>query len=135
MRAAIWPGPVSSPCGGGGEGKGRAGADAEDAGDDSGVAHADADDVGVVVHRSRKRMRVTLSERVLGGGDDLDEVGRKGWMRSKMPVEVFGGVEVVVADDEGDAGLTELLEVGLLDGFGGLEFEVDDVEAGARQPW
>ena len=38
--------------------------------------------------------------------------------------------EVVMADDEGRAGVAELLELALLEAFGGLEFEVDDVEAG-----
>ena len=51
-------------------------------------------------------------------------------MRSIDAVEILGGGEVVVADDEGDAGVAELLEVGLLEGLGGFEFEIDDVEAG-----
>ena len=45
-------------------------------------------------------------------------------------LETLAAGAYVVADDESYAGLTELLEVGLLHGFDGLEFEVGDEEAG-----
>ena len=77
-----------------------------------------------------KRMSVTLSDERLGGGDDLDEVGLEGHDALVDAFEIFGGGEVVVADDESDAGVAELLELALLHGCGGLEFNVDDVEAG-----
>ena len=115
---------------GGGEGEGGAGADAEDAGDDAGVAHADADDVGVVVHALEEADEGDVVDQGLGGGDDLDEVGIEGRDAGVDAVEVLGGGEVVVADDEGDAGVAELLQAGLLEGFGGLELEVGEVEAG-----
>jgi hypothetical protein len=38
----------------------------------------------------------------------------------------------VVADDEGDAGIAELLQFGLLQGLGGLQFKVDQVEPCTR---
>ena len=60
-------------------------------------------------------MRVTLSERVLAVGTILMKSGVEGQDAVEDAVEVLGGVEVVVADDEGDAGLAELLEVGLLE--------------------
>ncbi len=115
--------------------KALAGADAEDAGDDAGVAHADADDVGVVVHALEEAHQGDVVGEGLGGGDDLDEVGLEGRDALVDAVEVLGGVEVVVADDEGDAGLAQLLQVGLLEALGGLELEVDEVEAGLRRPW
>ena len=64
--------------GGGGKGEGRAGAQAEHAGDDAGVAHADADDVGVVVHALEEAHQGDVVGERLGGGDDLDEVGLEG---------------------------------------------------------
>ncbi len=85
---------------GGGEGEGGAGADAEDAGDDAGVAHADADDVGVVVHALEEADEGDVVDQSLGGGDDFDEVGREGLDAVVDAVEILGGVEVVVADDE-----------------------------------
>ena len=104
VRAAIWPGPVSSPARGGGEGEGRAGADAEDARDDTGIAHADADDVGVVVHLLEEAHESDVVGEGLGGGDDLDEVGREGHDAVVDALEILGRVEVVIADDESDAG-------------------------------
>lgn len=65
----------------------------------------------------------------LGGGDDLDEVGMEGLDALVDAFKIFGCVEVVVADDEGDAGVAERLELAFFQGFGGLEFEVHDVEA------
>ncbi len=87
--------------GGGGEGEGGAGAEAEDAGDDAGVAHADADDVGVVVHALEEADEGDVVDEGLGGGDDLDEVGREGGDAVEDAVEVLGGGEVVVADEDG----------------------------------
>ncbi len=52
-----------------------------------------------------------------------------------MPVEILGGGEVVMADDEGDAGLAELLELAFLQGLGGLELEVDDDGSRRWRPW
>ncbi len=46
----------------------------------------------------------------LGGGDDLDEVGRELFDARIDVVEVACGGEVVVAEDERDAGVAELLE-------------------------
>jgi hypothetical protein len=118
--------------GGGGEGEGRAGADAEDAGDDAGVAHADADDVGVILHAFDEAHEGDVVGERLGRGDDLDEVGLEGNDALVDAFEVFGGGEVVVADDEGNAGVAEMLKLALLHGFGGLELNVDDVEACCR---
>ena len=115
---------------GGGKGEGAAGAHAEDAGDDAGVAHADADDVGVIVHALEEAHEGDVVGQSLGGGDDLDEVRLKGADAREDAVEVLGCGEVVVADDEGDAGLAELREFALFQRFGGLELQVDDVEAG-----
>ena len=102
--------------GGGGEGEGAAGADAEHARDDAGVAHADADDVGC--DRSIALEEAHHGDVVgegLGGGDDLDEVGLEGLDAGEDAVEILGGLlEVVVADDEGGAGLAQLLQLGLL---------------------
>ena len=63
--------------------------------------------------RSRKRMRVTLSTRVLAVETIFDEVGGEALDAGVDAVEVLGGGEVVIADDEGDAGVAELLQVGL----------------------
>ena len=93
-------------------------------------AHTDADDVGVVVHALEEADEGDVVDEGLGGGDDLDEVGGEALDAVEGGVEVFGGVEVVVADDEADAGLAEFLDAGPLEGLGGLEFEVDEVEAG-----
>ena len=85
---------------GGGEGEGGAGAETEDAGDNAGVAHADADDVGVVFHALDETHEGDVIGERLGGGDDLDEVGLEGNDAFVDAFEVFGGGEVVMADDE-----------------------------------
>ena len=72
--------------------KARAGAEAEDAGDDAGFAHADADDVGVVVHALEEAHEGDVVGEGLGGGDDLDEVGLEGLDALVDAVEVLGGV-------------------------------------------
>ena len=61
-------------------------------------------------------MRVTLSTRALAVGTILTKSGLKGCDAGVDAVEVLGGVEVVMADDEGDAGVAEVLQVGLLEG-------------------
>src|ERR1035437_4881472 len=115
---------------GGGEGKGAACADAEHAGDDARFAHADTDDVGVVVHALEEADEGDVVEQGLCGGDDLDEVWCEALDAREDVVEVLGGGEVVMTDDEADAGVAEVLQVGLLERLGGLEFEVYKVEAG-----
>ncbi len=117
-------------CRGCGEGECTAGAEAEDARDDACVAHTDADDVGVLVHALDEAHEGEVVGEGLGRGDDLDEVGLEGLDALVDSVEVFGGGEVVMADDESHAGVAELLELALFEAFGGFELEVDDVEAG-----
>ena len=112
-----------------GEGEGRAGANAEDARDDARVAHADADDVGVVFHALDEAHEGNVVDERLCSGYDLDEVGLEGRDALEDTVEIFGGVEVVMADDEGDTGVAEVLELALLHGFDGFELYVDNVEA------
>jgi len=68
----------------------------------------------------------------LGRWNNLDEVGLEGDDALIDAFEVLGLGEVVVADDEGHAGFAELLNAGPLEGFGGFELEVDDVEACGR---
>ena len=97
--------------GGCGKGEGAAGADAEDARDDAGVAHADADDVGVIVHPLEEAHEGDVVGERLGGGNDLDEFGLEGRDALVDAFQVFGCVEVVIADDEGDAGVAELLQL------------------------
>ncbi len=77
-------------------------------------------------------MRVTLSERVLAVGTILKKSGREGKDAVVDAFEVFGGVEVVIADDEGDAGLAEVLDVSFFQVLCGLELEVGDLEADGR---
>jgi hypothetical protein len=116
--------------GGGGEGEGGACADAEDPRDDAGVAHTKADDVGVVVHALDEAHEGYVVDERLGRRHDLDEVGLEGSDALIDAVEVLGCVEVVVAEDESDTGVPELLKLAFFEGFGGLEFDVNDVEAG-----
>ena len=99
---------------GGGEGEGAAGAHAEHAGDDAGVAHADADDVGVVVHAFEEADEGDVVDQGLGGGDDFDEVGGEALNAGVDAVQITGGGEVVIADDQGDAGVAQLLQFALL---------------------
>jgi hypothetical protein len=84
----------------------------------------------VVVHALEEADEGDVVVEGLGGGDDFDEVGSEALDAVEDAVEVLGGGEVVMTDDEADAGVAELLQAGLLDGFGGFEFEVDEVEAG-----
>ncbi len=100
--------------GSGGEGEGAAGADAEHAGDDSRIAHADADDVGVILHVLDETHEGDVVGEGLGGGNDLVEVGVKGLDALIDAIEILGGGEIVMADDDGDAGVAQLLEIGFL---------------------
>ena len=117
VRAAIWPGPVSSPGVAAAKVKALPARTPRTREMIAGVAHADADDVGVVAHALEEADEGDVVDERLGGGDDLDEVGIEGRDAGVDAVEVLGGVEVVIADDEGDAGLAELLQAGLLDGL------------------
>ena len=64
-----------------------------------------------------------------GGRDDLDEVGCKGLGALVDGVEVLGGLEIVMRDDDSGTSFAEFFESvfgQLLDGF---EFDVDKLKA------
>src|ERR1700722_7969533 len=96
------------------------------------IAICMGDDVGVVVHALEEAHHRDVVVERLRRGDDLDEVRLEGLDAIVSSLEILGPVEVVVADDEGDPGVAKCLQFGLLQMFGGLEFEIRDLEAGFR---
>ena len=79
--------------------------------------------------RSIKRIKRDIVVERLGRGHDFDEVGRKRHDSLVDSIEVLGGLEVMMADDQSHASLAELLQLALLHRSGGLEFHIDDVKA------
>ena len=97
-----------------------------------GVAHADTDDggVGFIVDAAEEAHEGEVVGEGARGGDKLDEVGVEGLHAVVDRIEVLGGVEVVIAEDDGSAGVAELAHGGFGELLDGLEFKVDELEAG-----
>ena len=72
----------------------------------------------------------TLSDQRLGGGDDLHEFGLQGQDAIEDGVEVLGAFEIVPADDERGAVRAQFLHLRRLHVLGGLQLDVDEVDAG-----
>ena len=117
---------------GGREGEGAARPQAQHARDDARVPHADADDVRVIVHALQEADQGHIVHQRLGGGNDLDEVRIEGDDPGVDAVQVLGGVEVVVADDQRCAGVPQFLHAGFLQRLRGLQFQVHQQKAGLR---
>jgi hypothetical protein len=99
---------------------------------DSSIAHADADQVGVVVHALQKTDQRDVVVERLGGGDNLDEIGAEGLDAAEYPFQIVRSREVVVADQQPDPGHAQLLQLGLLHGLGGFQFQVHQMEPRRR---
>jgi hypothetical protein len=114
------------------EGEGRSGAQAEHTGDDAGLAHADADDgrIGLVFHALKKTHEGQVVGQRARGGDDLDELRLERLDPRVDGVEIFGGMEVVVAHDDGRAGVSQQGHRIFRELFDQLQLDVDKLEAG-----
>ena len=117
----------------GGKGEDAAGAQAEHAADDPLLAHGDADDVGLVAAAIEEAHHGDVVGQGLRGRNDLDELGLEGQDAVEDGVEVFGALEIVIADDEGRAVGAELLHLRGLGVLGGLQLDVDEMTAGERR--
>jgi len=85
----------------------------------------------VVVHALQKADEREVIDQRLGCGDDLDEVWVEGLDAGEDSIKVVRSGEVVVADEEADAGVAQLLQVALLEALGGFKFEIHQVEPGS----
>jgi len=113
----------------GGEGEGRACAQAENAAYDAGLAHGDADDLGVAGAFGDPLQQFEAVGEGVSGADDFDEIRLEALDAVECNLGIDGFFEVVKADQEGSFALTERVELNGAAFFRGLDFEVDDGEA------
>ena len=84
----------------------------------------------MVVHPLEEADEGDVIDQGLGGGDNLYEVGIERRDLGVDAVEVLGGGEIVVADDEGDPSVAQLLQVRFFESLSGFELEVGEMEPG-----
>jgi len=114
----------------GGEGEDGTGAEAEDAADDSLLAHGDADEVGFVAAAVEEAHHGDVVGQGFRRRDDFDELGLERQDAVEDGVEVFGAIEIVIADDERGAEGAEFFELRGLGVLGGLQLDVNKMTTG-----
>src|ERR1700722_12020910 len=113
----------------GGKGEDTSGAYPQNAADNSLVAHANTYKVCHVASPFEEMHHRDVVGETLGCRDNLDEFGLVGANAFENAVKVFSSSEVVVRNDESSPPRAELFQLSGLDGFRGLELDIDHMEA------